>query len=459
MLFSAFKLGRNPAVLTAFLSVAAFDFFFVSPRLSFAVSDAEYLVTFAVMLLVALTIAHLTAGLRFQAQAAEDRERRMRALYELARELSSVLLLTQIEEIGDRFVSATLGVHAQLLLTDDHGKLPVIDATDAPDTGIAQWAFDQGESAGHGTHTLPAHPYLYLPLKGTMRVRGVMAIAPRPEGYDLMPEQQRLLDTFSALIGIAVERVHYIAIAQEALVSMESERLRNTLLASLSHDLRTPLTALVGMVDAMSLTEPKLLPAHQEFANAIREQALRTSAQVANLLYMARLQSGAVKLNLEWQPLEDAVGAALKARASVLTAHCLNIDLPEDLRLLKFDAVLLERVFCNLFENAAKYSAPGSTIEVSARVMGDEMRVEVCDDGPGLPPGKEQAIFEKFARGRDESNITGVGLGLTITRAIVEAHGGHIAAHNRVTGGACFVFSLPVGEPPEIMALSEHASA
>lgn len=462
VLFSAFKLGRNPAVLTAFLSVAAFDFFFVSPRLSFAVSDAEYLVTFAVMLLAALTIAHLTAGLRFQAQAAEERERRMRALYELARELSSVLLLTQIEEISDRFVSATLGVHAQLLLPDDHGKLPVRDATDAPDTSIAQWAFDQGEAAGHGTHTLPAHPYLYLPLKGSMmRVRGVMVIAPRHEGYGLMPEQQRLLDTFSALIGIALERVHYIAIAQEALVSMESERLRNALLASLSHDLRTPLTALVGMVDAMSLTEPKLLPAHQEFADAIREQALRTSAQVDNLLYMARLQSGTVQLNLEWQPLEDAVGAALKARASVLTAHALKIDLPENLPLLQFDAVLLERVFCNLFENAAKYSAPGntipgSTIEVSARVVGDEMRVEVCDNGPGLPPGKEQMIFEKFARGRDESHISGVGLGLTITRAIVEAHGGHIEAHNRVTGGACFVFSLPVGEPPDILPLAEH---
>jgi two-component system sensor histidine kinase KdpD len=451
VLFAAIKLGRGPALLTAFLSVAAFDFFFVSPRLSFAVSDAQYLVTFAVMLTVALSIAHLTTGLGFQARVAESRERRMRALYEMARELSSALVLEQIEEIGDRFVSSTFGVHAHLLLPDDKGKLPVtLSRGDVLDLGIAQWALDHGESAGCGTDTLPASHFLYVPLKATMRVRGVMAIAPRQEGGLLNPEQQRLLDTFAALIGIALERVHYIAIAQEALVSMESERLRNGLLSSISHDLRTPLTALVGLIDAMMLIEPKLPPPHQEFAGAIREQALRTSAQVNNLLDMARLQAGKVTLKREWQPLEDAVGAALQARATVLGGHTVRIDLPGDLPVLELDAVLMERVFCNLLENAAKYTPPGSVIEISAHVAGTEVVVEVCDNGPGLPPGKEQVIFEKFTRGQEESNIVGVGLGLAIVRAIVMAHGGHIKAHNRLQGGACFVFTLPVGNPPAI---------
>ncbi len=455
VLFAALKLGRGPALLTAFLSVAAFDFFFVSPQLTFAVHDAQYLVTFAVMLVVALSIAHLTTGLSFQAKVAESRERRMRALYEMARELSSALVLEQIEEIGDRFVSSTFGVHAHLLLPDDKGKLPVtIERGDVLDLGIAQWSLDHGESAGCGTDTLPASRYLYVPLKATMRVRGVMAIAPRQEGGLLNPEQQRLLDTFAALIGIALERVHYITVAQEALVSMESERLRNGLLSSISHDLRTPLTALVGLIDAMMLIEPKLPPPHQEFAGAIREQAMRTNSQVNNLLDMARLQAGKVTLHREWQPLEDAVGAALQARAAVLGGHSVRIDLPCDLPVLELDAVLMERVFCNLLENAAKYTPPGSVIEISARVVGAAVEVSVCDNGPGLPHGMEQAIFEKFTRGKEESNVVGVGLGLAIARAIVVAHGGDIRAYNQAgsppPGGACFVFTLPVGNPPAI---------
>jgi two-component system sensor histidine kinase KdpD len=451
VLFAAFKLGRGPALLASFLSVAAFDFFFVPPRLTFAVSDAQYLVTFAVMLAVALSIAHLTTGLSFQAKVAESRERRMRALYEMARELSSALVLEQIEEIGDRFVSSTFGVHAHLMLPDDQGKLPVtIERGDVLDLGIAQWALDHGESAGCGTDTLPASHFLYVPLKATMRVRGVMAIAPRQEGGLLNPEQQRLLDTFAALIGIALERVHYIAVAQEALVSMEAERLRNGLLSSISHDLRTPLTALVGLIDAMMLIEPKLAPRQEEFAGAIREQAMRTSSQVNNLLDMARLQAGKVSLKREWQPLEDAIGAALQARASILGEHTVHIDLPGDLPLLELDAVLMERVFSNLLENAAKYTPPGSVIEISAHVDGSQVVVDLCDNGPGLPPGREQAIFEKFTRGQEETSITGVGLGLAIVRAIVEAHGGRIKAHNRSQGGACFEITLPMGNPPVI---------
>lgn len=451
VLFAAIRLGRGPALLTAFLSVAAFDFFFVSPQLTFAVGDAQYLVTFAVMLVVALSIAHLTTGLSFQARVAESRERRMRALYEMARELSSALVLEQIEEIGDRFVSSTFGVHAHLLLPNDQGKLPVtLSRGDVLDLGIAQWALDHGESAGCGTDTLPASQYLYVPLKATMRVRGVMAIAPRQEGGLLTPEQQRLLDTFAALIGIALERVHYIEVAQEALVSMESERLRNGLLSSISHDLRTPLTALVGLIDAMMLIEPKLAPQHLEFAGAIREQALRTGAQVNNLLDMARLQAGKVTLKREWQPLEDAIGAALQARAGGLGGHGVRIDLPGELPVLELDAVLMERVFSNLLENAAKYTPPGSLIEISAQVVGSAVEVSVCDNGPGLPPGKEQAIFEKFTRGQEESNVVGVGLGLAIVRAIVAAHGGRVWAQNRATGGACFRFTLPIGNAPSI---------
>ena len=234
---------------------------------------------------------------------------------------------------------------------------------------------------------------------------------------------------------------------------MESERLRNGLLSSISHDLRTPLTALIGLIDAMMLIEPKLPPPHQEFAGAIREQALRTNAQVNNLLDMARLQAGKVSLKREWQPLEDAVGSALQACATVLGGHTVRIDLPGDLPELELDAVLMERVFSNLLENAARYSPQGAPIQVVARTREQWLEVAVGNDGPGFPADRIEQVFDLFARGEREPAVAGTGLGLAICKAIVEAHGGTIVAENR-PGGACVRFKLPLGSPP---AMEEEA--
>ena len=451
--FTAVKLGRGPALLSAFLSVAAFDFFFVPPRLSFAVSDVQYLVTFAVMLIVAVITGQLTAGLRFQVTVAESRERRTQALYEMARELSAALTVEQITEITERFVAQGFNARATLMLLDAHEHLVSIGsatAEDAPDIGIAQWAFDHNELAGLSTDTLPAAPILYVPLKAPMRTRGVLALRPLDLPWLPAPEQQRLLDTSATLIAIAIERVHYITVAQDALVHMESERLRNSLLSALSHDLRTPLTVLAGLAESLTLVGPSLPKAQAEIAQAIREEALRTNALVNNLLDMARLETGSVKLRREWQPLEEVIGVALQARANVLAHHAVRVDLPADLPLLEFDAVLMERVFCNLLENAAKYTPAGSRIEISARRDGDRVEIVVADNGPGLPVGKEEALFEKFARGHEESAVSGVGLGLAIVRAIVEVHRGSVRAENRPEGGTRFVILLPVGEPPTV---------
>jgi two-component system sensor histidine kinase KdpD len=450
--FIAVKLGRGPALLAAILAVAAFDFFFVPPRLSFAVSDVQYLITFAVMLAVAVTTGQLTAGLRFQVTVAEGRERRTKALYEMARELSAALTVDQIAEITDRFVVQGFNADAALLMLDDRDNLvavvvkPGVDA----DTGIARWAFDHCERAGLSTDTLPSAPMLYVPLKAPMRTRGVLVLRPRESGWLPTPEQQRLLDTSATLIAIGLERVHYIAVAQDALVHMESERLRNSLLSALSHDLRTPLTALAGLAESLTLAGPQLPKAQAEIAQAIREEALRTGALVSNLLDMARLESGSVRLKREWQPLDEVIGVALQARGGVLASHRVRIDLPADLPLLEFDAVLMERVFCNLLENAAKYTPPGSEIDISARQLGDRVEIVVADNGPGLPPGKEEALFDKFARGHEESAVAGVGLGLAIVRAIVEVHQGTVHAMNRPQGGAQFVISLPAGKPPAV---------
>ncbi|NRR33218.1 two-component system sensor histidine kinase KdbD [Oxalobacteraceae bacterium] len=459
----AVRFGRGPSVLATCVSVACFDFFFVPPRFTFAVSDFQYLITFMVMLAVGLITGHLTADLRFQARVASQRERRSRALYEFARELSGALQTEQIFDITRGFIQRAFHARATLLVPDDEGRLSLpppsgIDSTanahlSVLDLGIAQWSFDRAENAGLGTDTLPASRIFYLPLVAPMRTRGVLAIEPEQRRWIWIPEQRQQLDTFAALAAIALERVHYIEVAQGALISMESERLRNSLLAALSHDLRTPLTSLVGLSESLAGSRPALAPAQLETATALHDEALRMSALVANLLDMARIQSGEIKFNLQWQPLEEVVGSALRASASQLKHHEVMTRLAPDLPLLRFDAVLIERVLCNLVENAAKYTPAGSHIGITAEPHGACVRVMVYDDGPGLPPGREEAIFEKFTRGERESAKPGVGLGLAICRAIVEAHGGRIDAAPSPAGGAAFVFSLPLGTPPAMPAL------
>lgn len=456
VLIVAMRLGRGPAVASSFLAVAAFDFFFVEPRFSFAVSDAQYLMTFAVMLSVALITGQLTARYKQHADVATQREARARALYEMARDLSAALLPMQIAEACDRFLSVEFGAQAALLLTDtgDHLQVETVKAkgrsgsTLIIDEGVARWAFDHGEAAGLSTDTLPGSPLLYLPLKAPMRTRGVLAIAPREPPRVQGPEARRQLETFASLVAIAVERMHYVDVAQSTLLQMESESLRNSLLAAISHDLRTPLSVLVGLAESIQLTQPPPTDAQARLAGTLKEEALRMSVKVGKLLDMARLQAGKIQINRQWQPLEEIVGSALMATAAPLAAHSVHAALPDDLPLLEIDAVLIERVLCNLLENAAKFTPAGTRIRIGAAVRGSEVDVWVDDSGPGLPKGREKAIFEKFERGARESATPGVGLGLAICRAIVAAHGGSIHAENQAGGGARFVFSLPRGMPP-----------
>jgi len=451
VLLVAVRFGRGPSVLATCISVAGFDFFFVPPRYDFAVSDVQYLITFGVMLAVGLITGQLTAGLRFQAQVARQREARAQALYEFARELSGALQNEQVLETTRATITAAFGARAVLLLPDADGKLAAAgDDLAGLDAGVAQWAFDHASPAGHGTHTLPGSPLFYLPLVAPMRTRGVLAIAPDGGRWLPLPEQRRQLDTYAALAAIALERVHYIEVAQAALVNMESERLRNSLLAALSHDLRTPLTALVGLSESLLRAAPPLAARERETAAALHEEARRLGTMVANLLDMARIESGAVRLNQQWQALEETVGSALRPLRAVLGTRHIRTRIPLDLPLLRFDAVLLERVLSNLLENAAKYTPPSATVTIAARVREDWVDVSVSDDGPGLPPGREEALFEKFARGQQESALPGVGLGLAICRAIIEAHGGRISAGAAPEGGAVITFSLPRGVPPAV---------
>ncbi len=270
----------------------------------------------------------------------------------------------------------------------------------------------------------------------------MLAIQPADVALFDTPEDMRLLDTCASQIALALERVHFVEVAQDALVHMEGERLRNSLLAAVSHDLRTPLTALVGLADTLSQDE---LPpeTRKELIAAVGQKARGIAELVGKLLDMARLQAGAVKLKRDWQSLEEVLGSARRQLESMLARHKVSSRLPADLPLCEFDPVLIERVFVNILENAAKYTPPGSEIVVSATVGDGMLHVTVDDNGPGLPAGREETLFAKFERGESESAQPGVGLGLTICRAIVEAHGGRMHAENRREGGARFVFTLP----------------
>jgi two-component system sensor histidine kinase KdpD len=461
----AIRSGRGPAVAATLVGFAALVL--AAPRHGYGVGELKYAVALFVMLAVGLTTARLTLSLREQAQAAIGREARTRALYEFARELSVALQAEQVFDITRQFVQRTFDARGAILLPDDAGRLRYPEpaagqALRAPamsvlDMAAAQWAFDHAAPAGAGTATLPTNQFVYLPLVAPMRTRGVMVIWAPDKRWVLVPEQRELLDAFAALAAIALERVHYVEVAQDALVRMEGERLRNSLLAALSHDLRTPLTALVGLSESLTLSKPPLGAAQLELAAALRDEARRMSTLVANLLDMARIQSGGVKLNLQWQSAEEMIGSALRACRWQLGERKVETDVPRNLPLVRFDATLLERVLCNVLENACKYTPAQARIVIAAATRDAALAVTIRDDGPGLPEGREDALFGKFVRGERESSIPGVGLGLAICRAIVEAHGGAMRAYN--DGGACFEFTLPLGEPPPLPAADNEEAA
>jgi two-component system sensor histidine kinase KdpD len=453
----AARYGRGPSVLSSFLGVVAFDYFFVPPRFSFAVSDSQYLMTFAVMLLVALVISSMTVSTRHQAKIAGHRERRIASLFGLSRELAATRGEENILRIAVRHVADVFEAQAVVLLPNATGRIVYPGGEGEPqschgsDLSVAQWVFDHGQMAGLGTDTLPGGEMVYLPLQASSGMIGVLALLPLNPARIALPEQQRLLETFVSQIALALERVKMAVEAQRNQLKMETEQLRNTLLSAISHDLRTPLAAIVGASSSLLRDSDKLdHHARRELGQAIYDEAIRMAGLANNLLDMARLEAGAVVLNRQWQPLEEVVGGALAGMSARMANHPVSVRLPHDLPLVEIDSMMMERVFANLLENAVKYTPPGTAIEISAGTDQNELVVTVSDHGPGIPAGEEERIFEKFHRVAKEGNQGGAGLGLTICRAIVEAHDGRMWADNLPSGGAAFHFALPLSEPPSI---------
>ena len=441
---AAVRLGRGPAVLAAFLSVTLFDLLFVSPHPSFTVVDAQYLVTLAVMLAVGLISSHLASHVAEQNEAILSKERETNMLYELARDLGAALTLEQVVDIIGSFLRA-IGIDTALLIDEGSGGQEAFMIRGHLAIGERERELALG--AYRRNCAVSDTGRVFLPFAGASRVRGVLAMAmtratPRP-----------LLEVVASLAGIAIERLHYAEVAQQSELEVESEKLRSSILSSLSHDLRTPLTSLVGLADTLadilSERQAKAPDNAAETAAILRDQALAMHRMVTNLLEMARLQSGRVRLSQQWQPLDDIVGSSLRLLDDILATRKLEMDLPADLPLVRFDAVLMERVLCNLLENAAKYSTPGTPIGLMARLGEANLEVSVCNEGPGFPADRLDQVFDPFVRGFHEPTVPGTGIGLAVCRAIVAAHGGTIRAEN-ADGIACVRFALPLGTPPEI---------
>jgi two-component system sensor histidine kinase KdpD len=372
--------GRGPAIFAALLNTVAFDFFFVPPKMSLAISEPQYLVTFAVMLLVGMVIGQLSGSIRFQARVASHREKRARTLYEFARDLAQLKSTAEVIEHTESFMSRHFNARVAVLVPDSSGALvsPTAHGMNNPfDSTTAQWAFDQAKQAGAGTDTLAANEYIFLPLKSPTRVRGVLAVRPERARDLVIPEQRHQFEIFATLAATALERVHYVDVARDALL-------------------------------------------------------------------MARIQSGDLQMQRQRRPVGVIVESALASLGSVLARHPVERRIPTDLPPVSVDPDLVERVFVSLFGNIAKHTPAGTQVVIEAHPHGPQMQVTVEDTGPGLPGGREEEVFESFSRGQAQATRKGAGLGLAISKAIVEAHGGTIRAERGRERGAKFIVTLPL---------------
>ena len=454
ILLVASRSGRWPSLAYSVLSVIALDFFFVQPRFSFAVGDFKHLVTFLVMLLVGLVIGNLTERIRSQARLARTRENRIRALFRLSGELtrssgSSAMAQSAIRNVATHFQS-----RVWIFLPGPGGRLALSQGKDQAavgqdELGVAQWVYDHHEPAGMGTDTLPGAKALYLPLKGAHELIGVMGIQPTEAPVRMEPDQRHLLEAFVNQTAVALERALLAERNRESQRQVDREQLRNALLSSVSHDLRTPLGGITGAASTLLEDRGALAePARRDLLETIHEESNRLQRLVTNLLDVTRLESGVVDLVKEWVPLEEVVGSALAHMAGKLAHREVKVELPPKLPLVQADAVLLGQVVVNLVENADKFSPPGLPIEIKAWATERAITLSVTDHGPGIPAGQEEHIFEKLVRFPQGQARPGAGLGLAICKGVVQAHGGKIMASTRAAGGAQFMVSLPLGQTP-----------
>jgi two-component system sensor histidine kinase KdpD len=450
----ASRYGRGPSIVASVLSVATFDFFCVPPYFTFVVSDTQYVITFLVMLIIALVISTLTVTIKQQAEEARLRETRTAALFSMSRELSSTLDMKSLVAIGLRHIATIFDSQIALLLADSNGKLALVASAENKyklndiDFGIAGWSQQNRQQAGLGTNTLPGAEELYLPLLGAQKNMGVLAIRPTEQDRFMSAEQLRLLETFVNQMALTCERAQLSEESEQARLQVKTEQLRSSLLSSVSHDLRTPLATIAGAASSiLEGTETLDIASCKEMVREIYQESMRLNRLVGNLLDMTRLESGTLQIVPELQLVDEVVGAALTYVEDRIRSHVVCTKIPADLPFISVDEILIQQMLVNLLENATKYAPSGSQIEIAAEADGAMVTISVADRGPGIPAERKKRIFEKFYR-EEPSKSTGAGLGLAICSAIIEAHGGSIWVEDRTGGGAVFKFTVPYADAP-----------
>jgi len=451
VLLSAARWGKVPAVITAIMGVVTFDFFFVPPFFSFTVADVRYLISFAIFILVALMTGTLSDKLKQQISYSRQRESRVPALYALSKEIAAVHKLDAVLESIAGKVAGTLEGQVVLLLPNEEGKLELKknSGTDNflndSELAVASWVFTRGQKAGKGTETLGAAAALYMPLNTEQGVQGVLGICFNESEAQFNPERIRLLEAFVGLAAMAINKITLAEQARQALTLVESERLRTALFNSLSHDLRTPLSSIIGAVTGL-LEEQEVVyspEARHDLLEIILHGAERMNRFVGNLLDMARLESGMLKLKKDWCDLQDIIGVAVN-RLGDLESRPLEINVQPDLPLVQGDYILIEQVLINLLDNALKYSKESSEIVVTIQQIGQQIETSVENQGEGIPEADLSKVFDKFYRLNSPLQVSGTGLGLAICKGIIEAHGGKIWATNNQHGGVTITFTLPL---------------
>ncbi len=445
---AAVFLGRGPSILTSILSVAAFDYFFVPPRLTLAVSDTEYILTFFGLLAVSLVISYLTTQVREQAISAQRREAQTAVLYELGHDLTAAVGLeavakTIIDHIGQIFsreVAIFLPTSGELSLYMASQGLTVVEN----ELAVATWTFQHGQEAGRGTDTLPDASMYYQPLKTTRGVIGVLGIKPNEPSIYLSPDQHKILDAFANQVALAIEGAQLVEQARQNELLEVTDKLQTALLNSISHDLRTPLVSITGALSSMEEAGSELdEEVRSSLIETAREEAERLNRLVGNLLDITRLEAGVIQLHREACDVQELIGSALEQVGAPLKNRQVNIDIPADISDISLDFVLFSRVLVNVIDNALKYSPPDKPIDIKALLSDHCLEITIADRGEGIPEGDLDKIFDKFYRVQRPDNVSGTGLGLSICKGIVEAHDGTITAQNRRGGGAIFRIEVP----------------
>ncbi len=451
IVFVSVRFGRFPGIFAVIVSVLSFDFFFVEPKFSFSVSDVQYLLTFGVLIVVSLLINNLAVGLRFQAQSARRRELQAKSISELSQGLSAARKTEQIADHATLWLLQHLASYALVVTPNNQGRLNLVSDTAVPsefDWAVTQWVYDHNQLAGFGTNTLTANKMQYRPLAASGQVLGVIAVLPKDTSYFNQPEQQRFLDVAVAQIALALERIYLAKVAQEAVIQVKSEQLRGTLLSALSHDIRTPLAVLSTLAESLLQLTQTEQEQHQ-LALDIQQQSRAIGRLVVNILDYASLQSGGISVNKQWISLEELIGGILTQLEFALGTRDIIVDIPDALQFIYTDELLLARILNNLLTNAINYSPLGSPIHIQALSDSqNHFKINVIDAGDGVAIEMQTKIFERFTRGNQESTVTGLGLGLALSRELVKSLGGTLSVTNVVPHGACFTIELP--QPSQI---------